>query len=188
MEYGPRGKHGSCKLLLLSGAIGSGKTKVACELIKNFGFVKIASSGYLSSLIPAEERKEGDERRQQLQELGDRLDDETGYRWIVDPVATQAIQDSPDTQNWLVDAVRKKRQVELFRERFGILVRHVHLTASEEVLRSRYAQKGSDYDAVITHPNEVNARSLESLADLALDTSAARAELLTTKIWSLWES
>lgn len=176
------------KLLLLSGAIGSGKTEVACELIKNFEFVKIASSGYLSSLIPAEQRKEGDERRRQLQELGDRLDDETGYRWIVDPVAIQAIQDSPSTRNWLVDAVRKKRQVELFRERFGSLVRHVHLTASEEVLRSRYAQKGSDYDTVVMHPNEVNARSLEGFADLVLDTSAARAEPLTTEIWSLWES
>ncbi len=176
------------KLLLLSGAIGSGKTKVATELIEKSEFFKIASSGYLSSLIPPEELKEGDERRRQLQELGDHLDDETGYRWIVDPVATQAIQRSPDTKNWLVDAVRKERQVELFRERFGILVRHVHLTASEEVLRSRYAQKGSDYDAVMSHPNEVNARGLEGLADLVLDTSAARAEPLTTKIWSLWES
>lgn len=176
------------KLLLLSGAIGSGKTEVASALIKNFEFVKIASSGYLSSLIPAEERKEGDEWRQQLQELGDRLDDETDYRWIVDPAAIQAIHGSPNTRNWLVDAVRKKRQVELFRERFGPLVRHMHLTASEDVLRSRYAQKGSDYDTAIAHPNEVNARSLEGLADLVIDTSAARAEPLTTQIWSLWES
>ena len=36
-------------------------------------------------------------------------------------------------------------QVELSSERFGPLVRHAHLTASEEVLRSRYAQEGSDY-------------------------------------------
>lgn len=176
------------KLLLLSGAIGSGKTEVATELIEKSDFVKITSSGYLSSLITPEELKDGDERRRQLQELGDHLDDETGYRWIVDPVAIRAIQGSPGTKNWLVDAVRKKRQVELFRERFGSLVRHVHLTAPEEVLRLRYAKKGSDYDVVIAHPNEVNARSLEDLADLVFDTSAAKAELLTPKIWSLWES
>jgi len=176
------------KLLLLSGAIGSGKTEVSTELIKKLEFVKIASSGYLFSLIPPDELKEGDERRRQLQELGDRLDNETGYRWVVDPVAIRAIEGSPDTKNWLVDAVRKKRQVELFRERFGTLVRHVHLTASEEVLRSRYVKKGSDYETVIVHPNEVNARSLQDLADLVLDTSAAKAELLIPQIWTLWES
>jgi len=175
------------KLLLLSGAIGSGKTEVAKELIRAFQFVKIASSGYLTSLIPPDELKERDERRRQLQELGDRLDVETGYRWIVDPVAIQAIQGTPSTENWLIDAVRKKRQVELFRERFGSVVRHVHLTASEEVLRSRYAEKGGDYDAAIAHPNEVNARSLQKLADLVLDTSAAKAELLAQKIWPTWE-
>jgi adenylosuccinate synthase len=176
------------KLLLLSGAIGSGKTEVAKELTRTFQFVKVASGGYLTSLIPPNELKEGDERRRQLQELGDRLDEETDYRWIVDPVAIQAIRSSPETENWLVDAVRKKRQVELFRERFGSLIRHVHLTASENVLRSRYAEKGGDYDAAIAHPNEVNARSLQKLADLVLDTSAAKAELLAQQIWSTWGS
>lgn len=174
------------KLLLLSGAIGSGKTEVAKELIRTFQFDKIASSDYLISIIPPNELKEGDERRRQLQELGDRLDEETGYRWIVEPMATQAVHDFPDTVNWLVDAVRKRRQVELFRERFGSLVSHVHLTASEEVLRSRYAKKGGDYEVAIAHPNEVNARGLKDLADLVLDTSAAKAELLAPQIWSTW--
>lgn len=184
MHYG--GNMATEKLLLLSGAIGSGKTAIAHELIRAFQFVKIASGGYLISLIPPDELKEGGERRRQLQELGDRLDEETSYRWIVDPVAVQALKGTPDVKNWLVDAVRKKRQVELFRERFGALIRHVHLTASEEVLRSRYAEKGGDYDAAIAHPNEVNARSLENLADLVLDTSTAKAELLAQQIWSTW--
>lgn len=176
------------KVLLLSGAIGSGKTAIAKELIRSFRFVKIASSGYLLSLIPPDELNEGDDRRRQLQELGDRLDEETGYRWIVDPVAVQALEGNPDVKNWLVDAVRKRRQVELFRERFGALIRHVHLTASEEVLRSRYAEKGGDYDTAVAHPNEANARSLQKLADLVLDTSAAKAELVAQQIWSTWRS
>ena len=176
------------KVLLLSGAIGAGKTEVAKEMTQTYQFIKIASSGYLVSLIPPDELKEGNERRRQLQELGDRLDEETGYRWIVDPVAVQAVKANPDVKNWLVDAVRKERQVELFRERFQAPVRHVHLTASEEVLRSRYAEKAGDYDAAIAHPNEVNARSLKKLADLVLDTSSAKAELLAQHIWSTWRS
>jgi dephospho-CoA kinase len=175
------------RLLLLSGPIGSGKTEVAKELIRTFQFAKVTSGGYLTSLIPPNELKEGDERRQQLQELGDRLDEETGYRWIVDPVAIQAMQRAPSTENWLIDAVRKKRQVELFREHFGSIVRHVHLVAAEDVLRSRYAKKGGNYDAAIAHPNEVNARSLHEVADLLLDTSEEKAELLATRILSTWE-
>lgn len=176
------------KLLLLSGAIGTGKTEISRELIRTFQFKKIASSGYLTSLIPADELQEGDELRRQLQELGDRLDDTTGYLWIVDPVAVLAIDGAPENKNWLVDAVRKRRQVELFRERFGSIVRHVHLTASEDVLRSRYVEKGRDYDAAIDHPNEANARSLQALADLVLDTSSGNSELLARKIWSTWRS
>lgn len=174
------------KLLLLSGAIGSGKTAVAKELIRVFQFVKIASGAYLVAQIPPHKLKDGDTRRRQLQELGDHLDVKTGYHWIVDLVAVQALNGTPGVKNWLVDAVRKKRQVELFRERFGSLVRHVHLTASEEVLRSRYAEKGEDYDAAIVHPNEVSARSLERLADLVLDTSSAKPGLLAQQIWSTW--
>jgi adenylosuccinate synthase len=172
------------RVLLLSGAIGSGKSAVAKELVRTFEFVKIASSDYLISLIPTDELKEGDARRRQLQELGDRQDKETGYRWIVDPVAVQALKGAPDVRNWLVDAVRKERQVELFRERFGALIHHVHLTATEEVLRSRYAEKGDDYDAAIVHPNEVNTKNLEELADLVLDTSTARAEIVAQQIWN----
>lgn len=174
------------KLLLLSGAIGSGKTTIAEELIREFKFGKITSGSYLISLIPPDELKEGDGRRRQLQELGDRLDEETDYHWIVDPVAVLALERDPDVNSWLVDAVRKKRQVESFRERFGALIRHVHLTASEEVLRSRYMEKGSDYDAAIAHPNEANARGLEELADLVLDTSSIKAEHLVRQILSTW--
>ncbi|MCR6702144.1 MAG: AAA family ATPase [Dokdonella sp.] len=175
------------KLLILSGGIGVGKTEVAKELTRTFQFKKISSSGYLISLIPLHERKEGDELRRQLQELGDCLDERTGYRWVVDPVAIQIMDSAPEIKNWLVDAVRKQRQVELFRERFGPLIRHVHLTASEDVLRLRYAEKGNDYNIAIAHSNEANARNLQELADLVLDTSSAKVEDLAQQIILTWE-
>jgi adenylate kinase family enzyme len=138
-------------LLILSGAIGAGKTSVAKALMASFAFQKISISDYLISQIPNGELRKGDERRQQLQELGDCIDRETDYRWVVDPVAVQAIAQASLVESWLIDAVRRKRQVEHFRNQFDPKVRHIHLTAPEEGLRARHAQCGEDYDKAVAH-------------------------------------
>lgn len=174
------------KLLLLSGAIGAGKTSVAKALIGSHAFRKVGSSDYLKSQIPSDQLKEGDALRLQLQELGDRLDRETDYLWIVNPVAIQAIADAPEVTHWLIDAVRKKRQVEHFRHHFGSNVRHIHIRAPEDVLRSRYGKKGN-YDQTITHPNEVNARSLSEIADRTFDSSEIESDAIASRILTDWE-
>ena len=67
--------------------------------------------------------------------------------------------------------------MEHFREAFGPLVLHVHLTAPEEVLQRRYelrlatAGEATPYAAAIQHENERASRSLSEFADLVLDTS-----------------
>jgi chloramphenicol 3-O-phosphotransferase len=175
------------KILLLSGAIGAGKTSIAKVLMTSFAFQKIGTSDYLISQIPRSELREGDERRLQLQELGDRLDRETDYRWVIDPVAVQAIAQAPLVESWLIDAVRKKRQVEHFRNQFGPKIRHIHLTAPEEVLRARHAQRGEDYDQAIAHPNEVNSRSLIEIADHIVDTSSLEPGAIASHVLSNWE-
>ena len=174
------------RLLLLSGAIGAGKTSVAKALIGAHGYKKIGSSDYLKSLIPVNELKQGDDLRFQLQELGDQLDNQTDYLWIVNPVATQTIAAAPDVTLWLVDAVRKKKQVEHFRREFGARVLHVHIQAPENVLRSRYGQNGN-YDQAVTHPNELSARSLSEIADRVIDSSTAVPEVLATTVAIDWE-
>lgn len=175
------------KLLLLSGAIGAGKSSVATEMEVHSGFRKISSSGYLRAygqrLFPAEERH-------QLQELGDRLDRETDFQWIVKDVAVTAIEDSPYVENWLLDAVRKPRQVEHFRDRFGHRVRHIHLIAPETLLRERYVRRAdandTSYDQAVTHPNEVAARSLESIADGVFDTSRLTPTEIAHRVMNCW--
>ena len=169
-------------LLLLSGAIGAGKTSVANALSESFYFEKVSSSGFLRSLFDEDELKKGDEGRRQLQELGDQLDIETDFLWIVDPVAVNAISEHPLVNRWMVDAVRKQKQVDHFRNYFGTSVRHIHLTAPEDVLRARHADRPGDYDAAIIHPNEVNARNLESVADLVIDTSSSKSSLIAAQI------
>lgn len=177
------------KLLLLSGATGAGKSSAAKELEELFQFRRISSSVYLRSYIQSP--GPGGEKHQ-LQELGDRLDEETDFAWVINDVAAPTIEADPQQPRWLVDAVRKHRQVELFRRRFGRHVRHVHLSAPEKILEARYAArvKPGDtlYAELIAHPNEVAARALERDADQVLDTSQLSPATIAQTILLSWGS
>ena len=70
-------------------------------------------------------------------------------------------------------------------------MRHVHLTAPEEVLRERYTRRSdpsdTPYEDAINHPNEVAARSLIDRADLVFDTSVMSTEEVVRRIQPMWE-
>ncbi|MGH6648034.1 AAA family ATPase [Aquabacterium sp.] len=172
-------------LVLLSGPIAVGKTSVRDELLSTYGFDYVRSSAFLKAL--AEEQGQSDQRAS-LQDLGDRLDLETDYRWVLDNVARPGIAASPDQKHWLVDAVRKKRQVEHFREAYGARVLHVHLDAPEIVLQQRYASRSSSirdltpYQSAVQHENEVASRSLIEIADHVFDTSALTSQEIAEAI------
>ncbi len=163
-------------LVLLSGPVAVGKTTLRQVLLRENGFEYVRSSAYLLELVA----KQGeDASRSRLQELGDGLDEATDYKWVLDAVAVPAMTAYPQHKRWLVDAVRKERQVEHFRAEFGPAVLHVHLTAPELVLRQRYegranafgaARDTTTYDIAIAHSNEDAARALISLADVVIDT------------------
>lgn len=130
--------------------------------------------------------------RHNLQELGDDLDKETDFSWLIESVAIPAITVRPDVDNWLLDAVRKPRQVELFRLRFTDAVKHVHIVASEAVLKQRYASRNphhvAQYETDVSHPNEQCARSLASLADQILDTEGLTPSDIADQIIQIWET
>ncbi|WP_051374459.1 hypothetical protein [Paraburkholderia sprentiae] len=132
--------------------------------------------------------------RRGLQELGDRLDAETDYRWIVDDVALPSMEASADKSRWLVDAVRKPKQVEHFKSLERIKVVHVHLTAPEDALRFRYETRRAasasgplvpSYESAISHPNEVAARGLIKIADIVVDAIDGSTAELAQQIISL---
>jgi adenylosuccinate synthase len=162
------------RILLLSGPVAVGKTAIADVLLKQEGFERLRSGGFLLEF--AEKHGLGTDRAG-LQELGDRFDVESDYRWIVDDVAGPAVEARPEQLRWLMDAVRKHRQVEHFRSAWGAKAVHLHLTASEELLRRRYEARmasgaeylgNTSYDAAIAHPNEIESRSLIRIADLVV--------------------
>jgi len=162
-------------VLLLSGPVSVGKTTLRDSLMAAYGFGAIRSSAYLRELAA---KQAGGTRRLDLQELGDRLDDQTDYRWVVDAVAVPAMTAEPAIGRWLFDAVRKKRQVEHFRAAFGHTVFHLHLNAPEAVLRERYEQRllaqgqpvSGAYDSAVAHDNELQSRALIHLADATVQT------------------
>lgn len=173
---------GILRIVLLSGPFKVGESTVTGELVQQFGYLKISSSDYLRSLSPGVERLEPAQARLRLQEAGDDLDRKTDFRWVVDPGATSAVANAPDAFNWLFDAVRKRRQVEHFRGKFGSAVMHVHLTAPDDALRIRSGLSDTAYGIAASHPNEVNARSLIDIADRVFDTTVQTAHEIAMQI------
>jgi adenylosuccinate synthase len=166
----------------------SGKTTVSAVLQKHHGFVLISSGSFLRAQLVA--RNEPLDRSN-LQELGDSLDRATDFSWLIESVASPAIGARPNVDNWLLDAVRKPRQVELFKLRFGDVVRHVHIVAPESVLEQRYAARGvsrlDEYQVSVLHPNEQSARSLAGFADKVLDTQQYTSLEIADQIMDIWE-
>jgi predicted kinase len=174
------------RIVLLSGAVTAGKSSLASTLISSHGFRKISTSGYLTEIAATTGLEN---RRDVLQALGDRLDEETDYSWPV-KVAQRLIADGQHEGPWLLDAVRKDRQVTHFRTVFSRVL-HVHVTAPEEVLRARYLVRQGltdsrdaqgTYDELIKHPNEISSRALEASADMVLDSNSMSAAAMADAV------
>jgi dephospho-CoA kinase len=169
------------RLVLLGGPVAVGKTTLRQALMSLHGFDHIRSSGYLKQLA---EQRSLSLARTSLQDLGDELDRQTDYLWLLEEVARPGFAASPERRKWLVDAVRKHRQVQHFRSAYRQATFHVHLTASEEVLRERYAERrdATPYEIAVQHENEVASRSLIAIADLVIDTGSTSAEQAASQI------
>lgn len=164
-------------ILLFSGPAAAGKSSICLLLEEQQQFVPIKSSIYLRSIV----EKSGDQvTRDVLQQTGDRLDTQTDYNWLIESVAKPQMATRPEHDRWYVDSVRKREQIGRFVVAFPGQIFHVHVTAPDDILRSRLLQRsttdrGANYeksfDEHILHPNEIAARSLGDIADLVIDTS-----------------
>jgi dephospho-CoA kinase len=176
-------------VVLLSGPVAVGKTTLRDALVVGHGFSNVRSSEYLrqraASLALIDDRLS-------LQELGDKLDRDTDYRWLVDDVALPLFR-AGQQQRWLVDAVRKERQVQHFKAAIPGKVLHVHLTAPEHLIRSRFALRlgvaeadaEEAYLRTISHSNEQASKALIEVADLVVDTSEDQERSLSCVIAKL---
>lgn len=169
-------------ILLFSGPAAVGKSTICRMLEAKHSFIPIKSSSYLKEIANSTSRTI---TREVLQEIGDRLDLETDYSWLINSVAKQQMAALKNHRTWYVDSVRKPKQVQLFRREYSTDIVHIHITASEAVLRMRFETRHrddptsdyeKDYDQHILHPNEISSRKLVKIADLVVDYSDTAPE------------
>ena len=123
--------------------------------------------------------------RDDFQKAGDRLDKKTKFEWIVTSI--RRMPDYAARARLVVDSVRKPAQVEALRRAFGARVVHLHLTAPDDVLARRYAERQStltelpSYADAKKHPTERRVGRLDPIADVVIDTSQSTKEDVLTR-------
>lgn len=159
-------------IVLLSGSVAAGKSKLAALLNQNFGFHVIKTWQLLKRVQP-----DVPQDRQALQELGEQLDRTTGGQWVVEELDKEIRTLDADALI-VVDAVRILNQIDCVRGGFGRKVKHIHLHAPMEALKARYKKRKrksikefDSYDDVLKNETERNVPELASSADIVVDTT-----------------
>jgi adenylosuccinate synthase len=159
-------------IVLLSGPVAAGKTSLARELVRRYGFRRLATRDLILRRLPATPLT-----RSAMQRAGDYLDSETDGGWVAHGLV-QFMRRS-HSNRIVIDSVRIEPQVDAVRSVAPNLVVHVHLTAPLAVLATRYKAKGkaiqelASYGHVRRHPTEKRVHDLAPRADVLIDTSTA---------------
>jgi adenylosuccinate synthase len=173
-------------IVLLSGPIAAGKTTLCDELVSRFGFSVFKTRELIQELlkdVPAE--------RGALQKAGESLDKKTKGGWIAQSLA-QKVQGLGIEGNIVVDSVRIKKQIDGVRRAFGAQVVHIHLSATEGILRKRYNARRQiahikelpSYEEARRDPTEINVETLNNSADVVIDTGRCTESDVTVRVAS----
>lgn len=167
------------QIVVISGPISAGKTTLANGLRSDgFAIVKTHELIQRATQKPLTTREE-------FQRAGDRLDRRTDFAWI-----TTAVNRSPGYSpeaRIVIDSVRKPEQVSVLRRAFGARIVHLHLTAPDDVLERRYAERHSAvrelprYADAKRHRTEHRVDRLRHLADVVIDTSRCTDQDVLTR-------
>jgi adenylate kinase family enzyme len=172
-------------VVLLSGHVAAGKTTLAEELERHYGFRRLSTRSTILSLLP-----QTMPTRLSLQLAGDQLDRVTGGDWVATALTTDLAQSSP--RRVVVDSVRTPSQVAHIRQQVLGRVVHVHLTAPRKVLAERYSTMvtgtaSPDYMAVLSNETERTTDRLKSIADLAIDSGSLSVARSAAKVGAVLE-
>ena len=171
------------RVIVLSGPVASGKTTLAKILKGRFNCHLFKTRDLIATALGT--RPE----RFSLQRAGDRLDRETGGRWVAEAVARN---DSLLSENavLVIDSVRIKEQIDAIRDAFGAIVVHVHLTASLARLSERYVRRNgavrelSPYEQVRRNRTERLIERLSDHADIVIDTERSTPDDVAVRVAS----
>lgn len=114
--------------------------------------------------------------RKELQALGERFDRDTGGVWVREGLEKQLKQGAIDGKDGcIVDCVRTKGQIDEIRDKFGSQAVHVHITADDDVLKTRYTDRAAKHDEGVSweeasnNATEQGVRQLGDVADVVID-------------------
>jgi adenylosuccinate synthase len=157
------------RIILLSGPVAAGKTRLGNALVERYEFKVIKTRKLIESLVHVPNE------RGALQKAGEQLDQETQGQWVANALARE-VSRLPDDCSVLVDSIRIGQQAEAIRVAFGARVTHIHLTAPTNVLSERYSSRTPNvkelpsYDQVRADPTESGVERLADIADIVIDT------------------
>jgi adenylosuccinate synthase len=171
------------RIILLSGAISSGKSTLGKSIVGADQSAIFRTRDVLQLNVGPAAASD----RRALQSEGDRLDRETKQLWVLEEFKTWRSR-APRPSTLVVDSVRTLGQVRSFRDEYGPLITHVHLTAPVKILEHRYVdrQKGASgktypFPEVRANPTEQHIEELGGVADLVVDTNRCTAEDVLTR-------
>ncbi|TPK80200.1 adenylosuccinate synthase [Mesorhizobium sp. B2-4-13] len=164
------------QIVLLSGRISAGKTRLAAGLVDRHGATLVKTRELILRTLPRTRDK-----RQDLQRAGERLDRQTEGRWLAEALAAlideRRLNDELPEGLFVLDAVRINGQIEAIRRAFGDSVaHHVHLTASSETLENRFSQRkvrsddGVTWSQAAANATERKVEGLAAFADTVINT------------------
>lgn len=165
-------------IVVLSGAVASGKSTLGKRLCERFGGIRFSTRELLVARFGEEKAGE----RGALQRLGEQLDRNTGGAWVSDSLASMLAELNEDPQLVVVDSARIKGQVEGLRRNFGRRVVHVHLEAPTEELERRYGSRTQkfteleSYAEVRADPTEAAIDVLGQDADILINTARSNPD------------
>ena len=172
------------RLILVSGPIASGKSMLATHLVKCHDAHCFRTKDWILSLRPKTEQT-----RLGLQAAGEALDRLTRGQWVVTSLS-KAMQTgallSAETP-LVLDSVRIPEQVEGLRKAYGAFVVHIHVTASDDVLRTRYRERAKQrageptYEAVKRNHTEKHIERLADIADVVINSDRCLPEDIFTR-------
>ena len=171
-------------VVVLSGAVSSGKSTLAHKLVEHYGATRVSTRELLISRIKDGSRPD----RGELQKIGDRLDRRTGGEWLAEAVSV-TVNSLESGAVVVVDSARILAQIERLRDAFGRRVVHLHLHAPPKIISDRYEhRKGSSnlaemssYDEVKENPTEAAIDELSKQADVVIDTSRSTPDDVLTR-------
>ncbi|MGY3506747.1 ribonuclease H-like domain-containing protein [Bradyrhizobium sp. USDA 4471] len=154
----------------ISGRICSGKT-TAARMLEEQGFAYTRFSLVIDHEITAAGETPDRATRQQF---GERIHREKGQRWLCERVLQRV-----GGQNLIViDGLRFPEDRAYFVETFGARFVHIHISASDEVRRARYAEDlAVSFEAADNQPVEAGIGPLANLAQVNLTNEGSLSDL-----------